>query len=389
LHTYIIEQYEPLTGSFYWLDLELQAYHEPAPLVCILDGWKLSARASLGRPGRDMGPYDMLQNMTDYSVMPDGGRYLPREVKPNSRHEKLDLEIGPETEVGCGVIHSTLQFPVFGAYSTVQQPIIRRRSHRPLPLLPYSSRCQFQIEEKTMGLRALPTMTGFEFVLYALTSVSARTVFNPASLFTNKAQTAAYFLAKCVYNIWFHPLASFPGPKWATCSPILPAYHWHSGRYPHLIKDLHETYGTIVRTAPNEWSFCSGASWKGIYYHVTGRKPFLKSAFYEPLPGETVNIVSVSDVAHHSAMRKTFSHGFSSTALSAQEDLVQGFVDLLIRQMKQNYLEKPGDVVKWYNYTTFDTIGELAFGDPFRCLASGKTTNFWEFLIQFMIIDYL
>ncbi|KAL2786718.1 cytochrome P450 [Aspergillus keveii] len=160
-------------------------------------------------------------------------------------------------------------------------------------------------------------MTGFEFVLYALTSVSARTVF----------QAAAYFLAN---------------------------------------------YGNIVRTAPDELSFCSGASWKEIYGHVAGRKPFLKSAFYEPLPGETVNIVSVSDVAHHSAMRKTLSHGFSSTALSAKEDLVQGFVNLLIRQIKQNYLDKPGDMVKWYDYTTFDTIGELAFGDSFGCLALGE-----------------
>ena len=26
------------------------------------------------------------------------------------------------------------------------------------------------------------------------------------------------------------------------------------------------------------------------------------------------------------------------------------------------------DIVKWYNYTTFDIIGDLAFGEPFNCL---------------------
>jgi hypothetical protein len=71
-------------------------------------------------------------------------------------------------------------------------------------------------------------------------------------------------------------------------------------------------------------------------------------------------------------MRKSLSHGFSSSSLADQEDLVQAFVDLLIRQIEKHCCDKPGDMVKWYNYTTFDTIGELAFGEPFGCLKSGK-----------------
>lgn len=29
------------------------------------------------------------------------------------------------------------------------------------------------------------------------------------------------------------------------------------------------------------------------------------------------------------------------------------------------------DVVRWYNYTTFDILGELAFGESFGCLQDG------------------
>lgn len=29
------------------------------------------------------------------------------------------------------------------------------------------------------------------------------------------------------------------------------------------------------------------------------------------------------------------------------------------------------DIVRWYNFTTFDLIGDLAFGEPFGCLRDG------------------
>ena len=126
----------------------------------------------------------------------------------------------------------------------------------------------------------------------------------------------------------------------------------------------------MVRTSPNQLSFCSATSWKDIYGHVPGRKTFRKGTFYEPMPGQARTLVSVSDPSHHAKMRKTLSHGFSAGALSAQEDLLQYYVDLLIRQIhKSNGAAM--DVVKWYNFTTFDIIGELSFGEPFGALDAG------------------
>ena len=72
-------------------------------------------------------------------------------------------------------------------------------------------------------------------------------------------------------------------------------------------------------------------------------------------------------------MRKTLSHGFSASALTAQEDLVHHYVDLLIRQLRKcNGAEL--DAVKWYNYTTFDIIGELSFGESFGSLETGMSS---------------
>ena len=147
---------------------------------------------------------------------------------------------------------------------------------------------------------------------------------------------------------------------------------WLSGHYVYAMKDLHDKYGPVVRTSPNQLSFNTASSWKDIYGHVPGRKTFLKGTYYEPMPGQMRTLVSVSDPSHHAVMRKTMSHGFSASALSAQEDLVHHYVDMLISQIHKCN-GTVGNVVRWYNFTTFDIIGELSFGESFGSLEAGMS----------------
>jgi cytochrome P450 len=71
-------------------------------------------------------------------------------------------------------------------------------------------------------------------------------------------------------------------------------------------------------------------------------------------------------------MRRLLAHAFSEKALSAQVPLINSYVDLLIDNLCKKANESCGsttvDIVNWYNYTTFDILGELAFGESFRCL---------------------
>lgn len=136
-------------------------------------------------------------------------------------------------------------------------------------------------------------------------------------------------------------------------------WHWLSGDNLMMLKDLHDKYGPVVRIAPNQLSFCSSSSWKDIHGHRPGRKAFLKGSFYESFPDDPHQIVSVSDPTNHSAMRKSLSHGFSAIALASQEDRLQYFVNMFIDQIEKRCMDVPGDMVKWYNYVTFDAIGEL------------------------------
>jgi hypothetical protein len=73
-------------------------------------------------------------------------------------------------------------------------------------------------------------------------------------------------------------------------------------------------------------------------------------------------------------MRRLQAHAFSEKALSGQEPIIKHYVDLLTLQLHQQ-AERPNgsvvDMVRWYNFTTFDIIGDLALGQPFGCLRDG------------------
>ena len=60
---------------------------------------------------------------------------------------------------------------------------------------------------------------------------------------------------------------------------------------------------------------------------------------------------------------------------------MQGFVDKLMGNFEQ--FAKSGevvDIVKWFNFITFDVIGDLSFGESFGCLERGDF-HFWITLI--------
>ena len=54
---------------------------------------------------------------------------------------------------------------------------------------------------------------------------------------------------------------------------------------------------------------------------------------------------------------------------------------MLITQLDKHCTKQPGDMKDWYNFCTFDIIGELAFGEPFGSTASGtywtKFSPYW------------
>ncbi|KAJ5125372.1 Cytochrome monooxygenase lcsI [Penicillium atrosanguineum] len=185
---------------------------------------------------------------------------------------------------------------------------------------------------------------------------------------------AAYLLWIILYNLYISPLSKYPGPKLAACTNLPNLYWTSTGQYHYKLKDLHDKYGDVVRAGPQTLVYRTPQAWKDIYSHrKSGTSSYLKDPKFYLQGPRGPSILNAND-ADHSRTRRLLSHAFSEKALRDQEALIQSYVDMLINRLQGEIASsrKVVDMSQWYNFTTFDIIGDLAFGEPFDCLKNSQ-----------------
>ncbi|KAI3332172.1 cytochrome P450 [Xylariaceae sp. AK1471] len=208
----------------------------------------------------------------------------------------------------------------------------------------------------------------------------------------------ARFITVWSYNLWFHPLAKFPGPMLGRASLLYRFQYTTRGTFHVAVADAHRRYGPIIRVAPNELSFATVEAWNAIYGHpAPGKKIALKGPFYEVMAsGFSSKCVGTErDPKKHSIMRKMLSPAFARRELLEQEDIIASVVNKFVMILR----EKGGpnseglDMTKWFQMNTFDVLGEMAFGESFHSLDDGKlhfwAANFTEHVYLISLIDNL
>ncbi|KAK0752828.1 cytochrome P450 [Schizothecium vesticola] len=179
-----------------------------------------------------------------------------------------------------------------------------------------------------------------------------------------------YPLLQTIYTLHFGPLSHLSGPRlWAaTRLPFLLSLM--RGRITHDLAALHRRHGPIVRITPDEVSFTDPSAWSDILQPKPGGRHFTKHpSWYGPLPGLPPGLVLATSPDQHAAMRRYLSPAFSARALRAQEPVIRAYVDLLLTRLR-GLAGAEVDVVPWFNYLTFDIVGDLGFGRSFGCLES-------------------
>ncbi|KAL1965540.1 hypothetical protein VTN77DRAFT_5623 [Rasamsonia byssochlamydoides] len=188
----------------------------------------------------------------------------------------------------------------------------------------------------------------------------------------------AYLLTQVVYNLYFHPLARFPGPPlW--CALRLPFLKTMlSGKLPYAVKAYHDKYGPVVRVAPDELSFNDAAAWRDIYLKRTLDRP---PQWGTKPPGiEAHNFIS-APAGIHARLRRAFNPAFSEKAVRGYELTVTRFIDKLISRLRSLAAENAAgettvDVIQWLNFAFFDIIMDLGWGSHFNCLERAQY-NLW------------
>ncbi|KAK7982074.1 cytochrome P450 [Apiospora saccharicola] len=198
-------------------------------------------------------------------------------------------------------------------------------------------------------------------------------------------QVFAFTVSHCLYNLYLHPLRNYPGPRLWVMTRIPYTLNFFGAKSPWKIRELHTQYGTFVRVAPDIVSVSHPDALNQLQGHRKGKPenpkdPSITWQFRD-------NIVGVPSKEDHSRLRRVMSHGFSAQSMLEQQPLIQRHVDLLMQRLRERcHQGQPAlDVTQWYNWTTFDIVGDLAFGEPFDCLEQASYHPWVSIIFESMV----
>ncbi|KAI5776491.1 cytochrome P450 [Geopyxis carbonaria] len=170
-----------------------------------------------------------------------------------------------------------------------------------------------------------------------------------------------------VYNLYFHPLRSFPGPFLARSSKVYIILAIYRGQEHLADEALHNKYGPLVRKGPNLLLF-KDASLLPVFYHRYADK----TSHYEYL--RYFGFLGIQPHTAHSEARKKVAAPFANSAVMKMEGAVATRVDEWVETMGREFADtgRKLDFAYWASYYAYDVISELCFGRPFGFIKAGN-----------------
>ncbi|OBT55407.1 hypothetical protein VE04_04708 [Pseudogymnoascus sp. 24MN13] len=179
----------------------------------------------------------------------------------------------------------------------------------------------------------------------------------------------AYFIASAIYNLYFSPLARYPGPFLAKIS-AWPNFYYATTGYRHIwIWQCHEIYGEAFRFKPDGVLFNSPTAYRAIYQTKANTK---KGKFYEiwSRNPQYINTLTKVDKIAHARKRRVLNSAFSEKAIRSAEAFVVKHVDrwteLIINEKDGKEWTAPKNMSDLSDYLVFDIMGDLCFGTSFN-----------------------
>lgn len=170
------------------------------------------------------------------------------------------------------------------------------------------------------------------------------------------------------YRLLWHPLRRFPGPFGARITSLWLSTQIERGNAHHKMVALHKEYGPFIRIGSSDLSIAHPLGVAAVYGHGSGCR---KATWYdEDWPRSSLH--TTRNHSWHGQRRRVWSTGFSDKALRSYEQRIRQYNDSLENQMLKN-ARQPVNVAKWFNYYSFDVMGDLAFNKNFGMLEKGES----------------
>ncbi|KAF3384403.1 Trichodiene oxygenase [Penicillium rolfsii] len=144
-------------------------------------------------------------------------------------------------------------------------------------------------------------------------------------------------LLTVIYRLYVHPLAGFPGPKFAAATFLYEFYYdvVKGGMYIWEIERMHEKYGPIVRINPRELHI-KDPSYYDIIHAGSSRKR-AKDPKYAVAFGAPNSLVGTINHDHHRLRRSYLSNYFSKRSITRLTPSIHQKVDKLIHRFENAY----------------------------------------------------
>ncbi|KAK2606805.1 hypothetical protein N8I77_005531 [Diaporthe amygdali] len=167
-----------------------------------------------------------------------------------------------------------------------------------------------------------------------------------------------------VYQVYFHPLARFPGPFLASVTDLWQVHQFLTLRQPYNLTDLHAKYGQFVRYGPDKLSITAEDAIPSIYQKRGRMMP--KTEYYDAFGAAHPNVFGMRDEEKHSIRRRHMSHSFAISYVKEMEKYLDENV-VILRKKIAAYADagESFNLKKLLQYYTIDVLGELAFSQSF------------------------
>ncbi|KAF2173632.1 hypothetical protein M409DRAFT_15910 [Zasmidium cellare ATCC 36951] len=188
---------------------------------------------------------------------------------------------------------------------------------------------------------------------------------------------ALTLVSNLIYDIWFHPLREYPGPRYAAASRIWYSLHVFRGHHKNAIKRLHDEFGLVVRIAPNELSYIDPRAWEDIYgrsAHENRTAALEKELdFFETAFNNSDSLVDANS-RDFKSQKNNATRAFSNGSLLRRSPTMATYIDRSIELLRTYLSDKQVstiDIDPWIGNIVLDTHAKLTISQDFGAVELG------------------
>jgi cytochrome P450 len=181
-----------------------------------------------------------------------------------------------------------------------------------------------------------------------------------------------YLASLCIYRVYLHPLAAVPGPFLAKCSSLWLYYHVYIGNECSTIRQLHKSYGPVLRVGPNDVDIADGDAIATIY---SNKADFPKSEYYTKFDVDGhASIFSTVVPSYRASRVKAVMPMFSAASIRESKHVIDRCVVKFIARLKREADSgEPVDMMNLARSLACDVTATYLFHEEYGALDETTT----------------